>query len=177
MTEKRSARRRAAASPKPDTAKKKPAAVRAKMPSITQETRALATLTRRKRRLDAQLAYVKSKIAEIEEPLSERWAENGLTKMTIRGATAYVQPDRWPKLVLPDDATDKQKEEVKAKLVATLKKMGHDGLITVNWQSLRGLIKDWTIEDDDGVEEIVIPPALAKLVRVDEKPRIRFRFS
>lgn len=138
----------------------------------------LVLKTKRKDELDRELKEVKADIARYAEAAMEFFIQSGIKSMRIDDRTPYLY-----RQVFASIAEGFCKTDVKE----ALEKIGLEEFIGYNTQSLNGYIreelkKDPTLWNKEGSliatdEQImaVLPPALAKVLRVSEKIDIKVR--
>lgn len=114
----------------------------------------LIEATEHKRQLEDQLAAVKKFIADVKPIVLQKWQEEGTTKISKNGNTAYIRSDFTVKPRI-------SKEHVIEALMAS----GYDDLVTqaYNYKRLCSFVK----ECDDHNREL--PPELLDAIETEEK--------
>lgn len=135
-------------------------------PDFLEEAKRFVQLSGKKADLKFKLGVVEKELEEMQEGLSNRFAEGGVSKITVDGATLYVKKDTFASLKVPDGSTP---DKVRLDVVHLLESMGHERMITYNHQSMKALVKE--LQDEDGE----LPPPLGTYVKADSRYRVAAR--
>jgi len=133
---------------------------------LARDATEFAKLHEKRRKLQSQVADVEANLKILEDRLSEAFIASGVSSMKVKGGTVHIRREMWPALIIPDGV---DRDVARKHAVDTLIAMGHEGMITYNHQSVRGLLKD--LVDDDGN----VPPPLGEWVRAEVKHRVGVR--
>lgn len=118
-------------------------------------------LSEQRRELKATLDKVEHAMSELEQPIIDHMAEEGMSKITIDDRTVSIRVERWPKY-LPGMGPQER--------IDALRACGWDYMVqeAVNTQSLRSRMIE--AADADG-----IPKELAAVVELSEIPKLSVR--
>jgi hypothetical protein len=116
-------------------------------------------LTRRRRELEEQLDDVKQEIAVLEQSLIDQFAQEGINRVSMDGATVYLKRELW--------ASARDGDWQRA--CAALKEagLGHYVEEKFNVLSLSAFVREVDRNGDQ------LPPALADAIAVTEKYSLR----
>lgn len=130
-------------------------------------------LTTRKKRLRGELDTVNSQIRSVSDSIVEEWKEEGTTKTTRNGRTAYLYHSIYASPELGDDENPDH-ERMCAALIAN----GHKDIVQerVNAQALSALVRDRdNFERDESTDLPILPPSMAAAIKVSDDFEIRVR--
>lgn len=120
-------------------------------------------LTARKKRLSAEIDGINEELERLQEPLCQKFLEDGVRQIKVDGATLSIRRDMFPALIVPDGG---DRDEIRLAVVHQLEKMGHTRMVTYNHSSLRSLVNE--LADDDGE----IPAPLGDFLKIEERFKI-----
>lgn len=137
------------------------------VPAPTDETpngrlRRFVYLKARLRALEAETAAVKAESRELDHVLQDAWGDDGVSRVTLDGVTAYLYPVSHVEKV--NDATP-------ADIRDALTRSGYGYMLEPNYSgsALKALLKEW---DNNGQE---MPAPLAEVVKLVTNHEIRLR--
>lgn len=121
-----------------------------------------AALSRKKRKVEAELDRIKTRLAEIEPVLLDIWAASGLNRITVDGVSMFIHSQLWAGI-----AEGYTREQA----VDGLKAAGLGDFVTENYNSnsLSAFFREQVKND---INEI---PALPEGIKLTEKFSIRTR--
>lgn len=115
-----------------------------------------------RREHEDKLKVIAERLAKINEPLLDAFADSGIQNAKVNGLTVYVRMDRY---------CSKKSDASTEQVCAALKTCGLGYMVSdgYNAQSLKSKVKEW---QDNGVE---VPAALSGLLNIGEVPRLATR--
>jgi len=138
------------------------------MGSTVKSAHQFATLTAKKRELDAQRKQLQAMLDEVERELIAALIEEGIAKITVDAGSAgswtlSANTLSWAKL---KDGTQKQAMEI-------LKREGMESLLSINATKLSGMYREDLDAREYGGE--VFPEEFLNLLEISERTKVSAR--
>lgn len=129
---------------------------------MKEQLKEFVEMAKLKRDLEAELESVMKRMAELEQPLMESFAEQGIQNINIDGETVYLHSQIWAKVA--DGAT---KDDV----LVGLKAAGLGDYVneTYNSNQVSALLREWADQ------QLPIPEPLVGKLEANEKFSLRVR--
>lgn len=131
--------------------------------------RELAMVTDQLKAREGEVAELKARKRQLSDELLGTFELNGLDQMRVDGRLAYVHTPTYA--VYLDKPADKGGGRYTAQdAVAVLREIGRGAQVTpetVNHQTMGAILREYRDQ------ERPLPEALAKIVKLDEKPEVR----
>lgn len=132
----------------------------------TDKLKAFVKLTAKKRELNESISEINKKLAELEEPLLEHFASEGIQSVKIAGANVYLSNDLQVKTGEGHSSLEVAEALAKAKL---------KDLTTANWQRLKSWIKERL--GDASPEQVAkkLPKSLLAVIEINAVTKLNVR--